>query len=254
MRLLVLSDIHANAPALEAVLADAARRGYDRAVMLGDALGYGAFPAEVLALLREMDATCIRGNHEQMLLDLHAQGGEWLPGGGHGVVGTALVWQLGRLSTADLGWVARWPDGLEDPEVGALFRHGTPLSLDTYTDSVTAARDAFGGWSGRLAFVGHTHLPGAYVALHAPVGEWVKFQSLSGGGGYPLPPGIRALLNPGSVGQPRDGDPRASYGLFDTARQTFEVVRVPYPVEAAQTAILEAGLPPVLAARLALGR
>ncbi|WP_027460607.1 metallophosphoesterase family protein [Deinococcus murrayi] len=253
MRLLLLSDIHANAPALEAVLADAAGRGYDRAVMLGDALGYGGNPAEVLARLRELGAECIRGNHEQMGLDLLGRGGGELLGSG-GVVGAALEWQFGQLGADDLTWVASWPDGLEDREVGARFRHGTPLSLDTYADSVTAARDAFAGWGGRLGFVGHTHLPGVYAALHAPVGEWVKFQGLSAGGSYLLPPGIRAICNPGSVGQPRDGDPRASYALFDVGRQTFEVVRVAYPVEAAQTAILEAGLPPVLAARLALGR
>ncbi|KEF34059.1 metallophosphoesterase [Deinococcus sp. RL] len=253
MRLLLLSDIHANAPALEAVLADAAGRGYDRAVMLGDALGYGGNPAEVLARLRELGAECIRGNHEQMGLDLLGRGGGELLGSG-GVVGAALEWQFGQLGADDLTWVASWPDGLEDREVGARFRHGTPLSLDTYADSVTAARDAFAGWGGRLGFVGHTHLPGVYAALHAPVGEWVKFQGLSAGGSYLLPPGIRAICNPGSVGQPRDGDPRASYALFDVERQTFEVVRVAYPVEAAQTAILEAGLPPVLAARLALGR
>lgn len=253
VRLLVLSDIHANAPALEAVLADAGRRGYDRAVMLGDALGYGAHTSEVLARLRDLGADCIRGNHEQMGLDLLARGGGWLPGSA-GVVGAALEWQFTRLCAEDLAWVASWPDGLEAPELGVLFRHGTPLSLDTYTDSVTAARDAFAGWGGRLAFVGHTHIPGVYAALNAPVGEWVKFQGLSAGGTYPLPPGLRAICNPGSVGQPRDGDPRASYALFDAGRQTFEVIRVAYPVEAAQAAILDAGLPPVLAARLALGR
>jgi len=253
VRLLLLSDIHANAPALEAVLADAEHRGYDRAVMLGDALGYGGNPAEVLARLRDLGATCIRGNHEQMGLDLLSRGGGELLGSGS-VVGAALAWQFGQLGAADLAWVASWPDGVEDREVGARFRHGTPLSLDTYADSVTAARDAFAGWGGRLGFVGHTHIPGVYAALHAPVGEWVKFQGLSAGGSYLLPPGIRAICNPGSVGQPRDGDPRASYALFDLERQTFEVRRVPYSIEAAQNAILAAGLPPVLAARLALGR
>lgn len=280
MRLLLLSDIHANHTALAAVLRDALARGFDQVVNLGDALGYGPHPREVLRALRDLNATCVRGNHEQMLLD-HAGaangrglrgrlglGGQSLGGQGLGgpggpgqhsqvqgsVVWTALLWQLGRLSADDLAWVQGWPDGLDDPAVGARYRHGTPVSLDAYTDSVTAARDAFAQWSGRLGFVGHTHVPGVYATLNAPVGEWIKFQALREGGSYPVPPGARVILNPGSVGQPRDGNPDASYGLFDTARGVFEVLRVPYDLDRAQAAALEAGLPPVLAARLALGR
>ncbi|MBB5235858.1 metallophosphoesterase family protein [Deinococcus budaensis] len=255
MRLLLLSDIHANHTALEAVLADARPRGFDRTVHLGDALGYGPQPREVLAALRELEATCLLGNHEQMLL-AHARGrpGRWAELRPGSVVLTALLWQLGRLSRADLAWVGQWPDGLDDPAVGARYRHGTPVSLDAYTDSVTAAREAFGAWSGRLAFVGHTHVPGVYSALNAPVGEWVKFQALREGGAFVLPPGSRVILNPGSVGQPRDGNPDASYAIFDSAAGVFGVFRVPYDIGRAQTLALEAGLPPVLAARLALGK
>lgn len=261
MRLLLLSDIHANHTALEAVLRDALARGFDQVVNLGDALGYGPHPHEVLATLRDLNATCVRGNHEQMLLD-HAGAG-----GGRGrrgrlgvgavqgsVVWAALLWQLARLSAADLAWVQSWPDGIDDSSVGARYRHGTPVSLDAYADSVTAARDAFAQWGGRLGFVGHTHVPGVYATLNAPVGEWIKFQALREGGSYPVPPGARVILNPGSVGQPRDGNPDASYALYDTVRGLFEVVRVPYDIDRAQAAALEAGLPPVLAARLALGR
>lgn len=265
VRLLLLSDIHANHTALEAVLRDALARGFGRVVNLGDALGYGPHPREVLATLRDLNATCVRGNHEQMLLD-HAGvgtgrgrrgrlilGGQGGPGSGS-VVWDALLWQLARLSAADLAWVQSWPDGLDDPAVGARYRHGTPVSLDAYTDSVTTARDAFAQWGGRLGFVGHTHVPGVYATLNAPVGEWIKFQALREGGSYVVPPGARVILNPGSVGQPRDGNPAASYALYDTVRGLFEVVRVPYDLDRAQAAALEAGLPPVLAARLALGR
>ncbi|MFC4454468.1 metallophosphoesterase family protein [Deinococcus sonorensis] len=250
VRLLLLSDIHANAVALEAVLADAQARRYDRVVFLGDAVGYGPRPEEVLATLRRLDATCILGNHEEHLLELIQH-----PAAPHNsVVLQALEWQLTRLDSADLHDLNRWRDGIEDPEVGARYRHGSPLALDQYTDSVTAAREVFASWAGRLAFVGHTHVPGVYATLNAPVGEWVKFQGFPEGGSYMVPPSARVILNPGSVGQPRDGNPQASYAVYDTGRSNFEVYRVSYDVPLVQRQILEAGLPEVLAARLSIGK
>lgn len=250
VRLLLLSDIHANHAALEAVLGDAGPRRFDQVVQLGDALGYGPHPREVLATLRELDATCLLGNHEQMLLE-YAAGRR---ARSENVVAAALLWQLDRLSAADLNWVRSWRDGIDDADVGARYRHGTPVSLDAYTDSVTAAREAFAQWQGRLGFVGHTHLPAVYATLNAPVGEWIKHQAFREGGSYLVPPSARVILNPGSVGQPRDGNPHASYAIYDRKRGSFEVFRVPYDVERTQEAILAAGLPPVLAARLAIGK
>ncbi|GAA5535068.1 metallophosphoesterase family protein [Deinococcus aluminii] len=250
MRLLLLSDIHANHPALEAVLRDAVPRRFDQVVHLGDALGYGPHPRQVLTTLRELDAVCLRGNHEQMLLE-YADGRREKHAS---VVSAALLWQLGQLSDRDVAWVRSWRDGLDDPAVGARYRHGTPVSLDAYTDSVTAAREAFAHWGGRLGFVGHTHVPAVYATLNAPVGEWIKAQTFPEGGSYPVPPAARVILNPGSVGQPRDGNPQASYAIFDRQRGHFEVFRVPYDVGRTQDAVLAAGLPPVLAARLAIGK
>ncbi len=250
VRLLVLSDIHANLAALEAVMADADRRGYDRAVFLGDALGYGPRPAEVLARLRDLTPTSVPGNHDVWALAL-ARGEAPI---GDGIVRQALTWQLAQLAPGDLDFVRRWPDGVEDAEVGARYRHGSPTDLNTYVDSLVSAREAFADWGGRLAFVGHTHQPGAFVTLSAPVGGWTKHQSLSEGGTYMVPPSVRAILNPGSVGQPRDGDPRASYALFDSRRGAFEVLRVPYDVPRTQAEIRAAGLPGVLADRLGVGR
>ncbi|EYB69021.1 metallophosphoesterase [Deinococcus phoenicis] len=250
MRLLLLSDIHANHTALEAVLRDAEARRFDQVVHLGDALGYGPHPREVLTTLRDLDALCLLGNHEQMLLD-YADGRREKR---ESVVSAALLWQLERLSERDLAWVRTWRDGTDDPDVGARYRHGTPVSLDAYTDSVTAAREAFAQWQGRLGFVGHTHVPAVYATLNAPVGEWIKHQAFPEGGSYPVPPGARLILNPGSVGQPRDGNPHASYAIFDSRRGHFEVFRVPYDVGRTQEAVLAAGLPPVLAARLAIGK
>lgn len=250
VRLLLLSDIHANHAALEAVLRDAETRRYDRAVHLGDAVGYGPHPQAVLDTLRDLDATCILGNHDRMLLEYADHRREFK----ESVVSAALRWQLSRLGEREVNWVRTWRDGVDDPDVGARYRHGTPTSLDDYMDSVNAARDAFAQWQGRLGFVGHTHMPGVYATLNAPVGEWIKAQPFPDGGSYLVPPSARVILNPGSVGQPRDGNPGASYAIFDTARGSFEVRRVPYDIARTQEAILEAGLPQVLAARLAIGK
>ncbi|WP_161881415.1 metallophosphoesterase family protein [Deinococcus alpinitundrae] len=249
MRLLLLSDIHANFTALEAVLADAQARNYSQVVHLGDALGYGPHPREVLQALRNLDATCLMGNHDQMLLD-RADGLNMRVS----IVSQALAWQLEKLSDRDLAWVRSWRDGIDDQSIGARYRHGTPLSLDDYTDSVTAAREAFAGWHGRLAFVGHTHHPAVYATLNAPVGEWVKHQAFVQGGSYMVPPGARVILNPGSVGQPRDGNPQASYAVYDSTRAHFQVYRVNYDMAQVQRDVNLAGLPEVLGARLLLGK
>lgn len=250
VRLLLLSDIHANFTALQAVLEDAENRRYDQIIHLGDALGYGPHPHDVLEALRDLDARCILGNHDQMLL-------EYVDGTRpyrESVVASVLRWQISRLTERDLRWIRTWRDGIDDAEVGARYRHGTPTSLDDYMDSVPAARAAFGQWQGMLAFVGHTHVPAVYATLNAPVGDWIKGHPLSDVTTYVVPPRVRVILNPGSVGQPRDHNPRASYAIFDTVRSAFEVFRVPYDVARTQEAIREAGLPEVLAARLSVGK
>ncbi|WP_041231325.1 metallophosphoesterase family protein [Deinococcus peraridilitoris] len=252
MRLLLLSDIHANLAALEAVLGDAERQVYDRVVCLGDVLGYGPQPREVLARLRDLNARCILGNHDLWALQL-ARGANRQAQ--DNVVMQVLHWQLQRLSSADLNGLAAWPE-VHDEELGGFtvrFRHGSPLSLLAYVSSLARAREAFAAWEGQVCFVGHTHLPGVYATVDAPPGEWVKHQSLSAGGRFLWAPRARLILNPGSVGQPRDGNPQASYGLFDIEQHTFEVFRVPYDVGFTQAALRSAGLPASLGARLAVG-
>lgn len=254
MRLLLLSDVHANLAALDAVLAHARARGFDRAIFLGDALGYGPQPAEVLAVLGELGAVCVQGNHDLWATRLSR--GQEVALAPDGVVAQAIRWQLTRLSGQDVAWVASWPEGQDEGWDGEIirFRHGSPGSVLTYVNSLAAAREAFTEWDGRVCAVGHTHLPAVYASVRAPVGDWVKHQSLSDGGSFPVPPGARVVLNPGSVGQPRDGDPRASYGLYDTTRGLFEVRRVTYDVARTQKAVAAAGLPDVLAARLGVGK
>lgn len=250
VRLLLLSDTHANFTALQAVMEDAENRRYDQVIHLGDAVGYGPDPVAVVEALRDLDAKCLMGNHDQMLLEYVDN----LRPYKESVVSAVLKWQMGRLTERHIRWMRNWRDGIDDPDVGARYRHGTPTSLDEYMDSVPAAREAFAQWQGMLAFVGHTHVPAVYATLNAPVGDWIKGNPLLGVTTYMVPPRARVILNPGSVGQPRDNDPRASYAIFDTARSSFEVFRVPYDVARTQEAIREAGLPEVLAARLAIGK
>jgi len=252
MRLLVVSDIHANHAALRAVLADARDRRFDRVVCLGDALGYGPHPQEVLEALRGVRAECVLGNHDQWALLLQRGHRPTRPGG---AVERALAWQLSQTSRDLLHWVGTWPERTDDTLAGVTtrYRHGSPTSIGEYVNSTTSARQAFTQWDGTLCFVGHTHHPAVYATLNAPNGNWTQHHPLTRGGVFTLPPGTRAIMNPGSVGQPRDGDPRASYGLYDVRARTFEVIRVPYDVQRTQRDIRRAGLPDVLAARLTVG-
>lgn len=257
MRALLLSDIHANKPALDAVLEhahrDAARYGVT--YFLGDALGYGPHPREVLETLQGLRAQCVLGNHDLGLLQL----ADGLKAASVGTGTQVLVWQIGRLSERDLRYVRGWKDVIEDANLGARLRHGSPLSLNEYTN-LDAARRSFRTWDGGLAFVGHTHVPAAYATLSGTSGEWMRHQPITAPPSqslslarYSVPPKARVILNPGSVGQPRDGDPRAAYGVYDSDKRTLEVFRVPYDIEQTQYDLRAADLPESLAERLSRG-
>lgn len=251
MRLLLLADIHANLEALEAVLVDAATRGYSDTLFLGDAVGYGADAGAVLQRLKLLSPRCVRGNHEQMLLSAARTGKP-----SDTPVGQALKLALAQLSADDLEWLRGWKQGIKalHGNVESFFVHGSPRDPNEYMDSLSAARAAFTDWAGRLAFVGHSHIAGVYAALERDVSN-VRFTAfLEGVNRMALPPRGRWIVNPGSVGQPRDGDPRAGYGIFDFTRNTLEVYRVQYDVAGAQQKIRAAGLPDVLAARLSVGK
>ena len=251
MRLLLLADVHANLEAFEAVLGDAVMRGYSDAICLGDAVGYGADAGAVVARLRRLSPRCITGNHEQMMLSA-VRTGKF----SDTPVGQALKLAHTQLSPDDLEWLRSWKQGIKalHGSVECAFVHGSPRDPNEYVDSLSAARSAFGDWAGRLAFVGHSHIAGVYAGLERDVSN-VRFTAfLEGVNRMALPPRGRWIVNPGSVGQPRDGDPRASYGIFDFTRNALEVYRVEYDIEGAQQKIRAAGLPDVLAARLSVGK
>jgi predicted phosphodiesterase len=262
VRILFLSDIHGNYEALQAVLKDAASRDYDRVIFLGDAVGYGPQPVEVLETLEGLGANCIIGNHDEWLLQI-SHGGDYSQ---YGLVGMVLNWQLKQLGPRHLSlirtWVGKRTISLEDaPKVTDrlppefLIIHGSPRSAFEYTDSLTTARAIFAAWPDRLAFVGHTHVPGIYATLEGPVGDWTRHHAATDWHTkIPMPPKARWIVNPGSVGQPRDGNPKASYGILDLERGVMEFHRVDYNIEAVQALIHNAGLPEGFGARLTLGR
>jgi diadenosine tetraphosphatase ApaH/serine/threonine PP2A family protein phosphatase len=245
MRCLVLSDIHANIDALERVLADAARHGELPLLLLGDLVGYGADPNAVVDRLRDLPiAAVIRGNHDRAACGLDS--GESF----NEVARASALATANALSARNREYLRALPPG---PLAFGDFTeicHGTPFDEDAYVfdemDAVYALRAA----SRPLCLFGHTHAPFG-VRLRE---DDLEFLDVSPGAVIAVPEAARVLVNVGSVGQPRDGDPRAAYGILDEEARTITCYRVEYPVERAQARIREAGLPEPLAMRLGLGR
>lgn len=237
----ILSDVHANRHALEAVLRAARSAGVRDVWSLGDVVGYGAEPVQCLATITDEASRQIGGNH-----DLGAAGLVPLDAFSS-TARTALEWTretLGPVGTAKLAKLA--PTSSGDP---ALF-HASPRDpVWDYVTSDEKARAAFAATDAEIMFVGHTHVPSAWRL--APDGE-LSGGFVGGPGEMELTEG-RWLVNPGAVGQPRDGDARAAWAVFDPGRRTVTFHRTPYDVAGAQNAILAVGLPPDLARRLADG-
>jgi diadenosine tetraphosphatase ApaH/serine/threonine PP2A family protein phosphatase len=244
MKYLVLSDIHANLEALEAVLAAAGE--YDHVLVLGDLVGYGANPDEVIDLIRALPAaTLIRGNHDKV-----ATGLDSVDGFNH-LARYAIQWTAARLAPRNREWLAALPAGPTAIDPLVEICHGAPFDEDVYIFDDLDGRRAFNVMTRPLCLFGHTHVPAAFrfdgemTPLGPPRGDRFPVR---------LDEEASYLVNCGAVGQPRDGDPRAAFGILDASARTLAVVRVPYDVAAAQAKIIDAGLPDVLAQRLAIGR
>jgi len=242
VRVAVVSDIHANLRALEAVLEAIDRDEPDELWCLGDLVGYGPRPNECCALVRARAATCLAGNH-----DLAVRGtiNLWEFSGD---AGAAAAWTRTVLDDASQEYLdALEPKG--EAHGVALF-HGSPRDpVWEYVISEETAAVSFALTEEPLLLVGHSH-----AALEVSLRDTLLAGGLAPGGTELELAGARRLLNPGSVGQPRDGDPRAAYGILDHSSREIRLRRVIYPVESAQRKILAAGLPASLANRLALGR
>ena len=246
MRYLIVSDIHSNWQALRAVLGHA-EGDWDQALCCGDLVGYGADPNLVTAWVRAHSAHTVRGNHDKVSLDTEDL--EWF----NPVARAAAEWTRTALTSENAAFIAGLPRGplmIEDFEIV----HGSPLDEDDYLAAAADARHAFEYLERRLAFLGHTHLQGGFVWNRARVETIPSFIASQGPAPVELDAECAYLINPGSVGQPRDGDPRAAYAIYDSACKLLTYERTEYDIEGAQRRIVEAGLPPVLADRLLLGR
>lgn len=246
MRALVVSDIHGNLHALEAVLA--AVGSYDQIWNLGDAVGYGARPNEVLEILRARAQVNVRGNHDRVCAGLTSSQGF------NPVAAQAAAWTEANLTTENLQWLRSVPQGPIRATEEASCAHGSPLDEDDYILSMRDAWTPLQRMRTPLTFFGHTHVQGAFLQKEA---DWEEFRPQCDGEQVTelqIVNGLRLLVNPGSVGQPRDRDPRAAFAVYDSAAAKVLFRRVPYDIAAAQAAIREAGLPERLAARLDTGR
>lgn len=239
MRYLILSDIHANLEALSAVLADANGR-YDQILCLGDLVGYGADPNPVCEWSREKITTIVRGNHDRA-----CSGNESLEDYRPAAAASA-VWTAGQLTPENIEYLSRLPRGplrYDDFDL----THGSPEDEDEYLVTLADAAPLRDSLTAQLTFFGHTHIQGGFLLARraarriAPVGVF----ELEGDHFY--------LVNPGAVGQPRDGDWRAAYAIYSPAERLVEYRRVEYDVDQAASKIRAAGLPSALAARLYTG-
>jgi predicted phosphodiesterase len=246
MRYLILSDIHANREALSAVLARVKRKRWDKAVFLGDLVGYGGHPNQTVEMVRALrPLVAIRGNHDKVCSGI--ENGEMF----NRVALQAALWTRERLTKPNLRWLYRLPEGPAIVDGAFAIAHGTPIDEDAYIFGEIEALNVFRQTSFPLCFFGHSHFPVVFGlspdAIHTVLTTMPTFR-------FRLEPGMRYLVNPGSIGQPRDGNPLASFAVYDSDKKTVTISRVPYAVERAQKKILDAGLPRPLADRLALGR
>ena len=247
MRYLILTDIHANLEALDECIRDAQSRGFDETLVLGDLVGYGGDPNLVCERVQALTPTAIvRGNHDKVACGLEQAEGF------NAVAKSAAKWTLEVLTPAHREWLAALPEGPIVVDDVVEICHGSPFDEDAYIfDELDAVR-AVKVSTRPLCLFGHTHYPvtfelseNSFDSVGSAASPQMRVQ---------MKPGCKYLINPGSVGQPRDGDPRAAYAIVDTKERRVELYRIRYAVEEAQMKVVKAGLPEVLAQRLAVGR
>src|SRR5882757_3608601 len=247
MRILVLSDLHANATALETALT-AANGRWDRVVCLGDVVGYGPDPNEVTSKIRELDAQTIRGNHDKAAADKMATD-DFNP-----VAKAAVDWTRSQLSADNMKWLTDLPQGPLETE-GIVLVHGAFQDEDEYVFTPAQALEGLLDSTSQVTFFGHTHHQGGF-AYEDPELEVLSLHPRGNEShcALRLEDAKRYLLNPGSVGQPRDTDPRAGFAIADLENRTVEFWRVPCDIAGVQQRMRDAKLPEPLVLRLQVGR
>lgn len=257
MRALILSDIHSNLEALEAVLAAASALtpALDQLWNLGDLVGYGASPNQVIDRMRPLQTLVVRGNHDRVCAGLTS------PLSFNPVARNAALWTRNQLTPENLAWLQQIPQGpLQTAHNDVALAHGSPLDEDQYIQTMRDAWAPLQQMSAPITFFGHTHVQGGFSQREHQWQELTSEHRIARPTDAPsswsvlFSPGTRHLINPGSVGQPRDCDWRAAFAVFDTEAHKVTFHRVPYHLASAQERILKAGLPERLAARLREGR
>jgi len=243
MRYAILGDIHANLAALEAVLEDVADQTVDRILQVGDVVGYGAAPREVVAIVREACLLVVKGNHDAAVVD-ELDTRTFNPN-----ARAAVDFTKGALTEVELAWLRALP--MTAMNEHCVIAHGTyarPERFD-YIQSTEDAEPSLDALPRKVCFLGHTHVPVSILRLEESPLE----TSYTIDREIDLKLAHRALVNVGSVGQPRDEDPRACYGLWDTITGRMSLRRVEYDIDREADRIRRAGLPSILADRLFLG-
>lgn len=245
MKVAILSDIHANLEALQAVLADAARLQVTHYIGLGDYIGFNGDPAACVELALPLFCAAVHGNHEQALLQ-------------RGLFGVPLYTAMMDRTAAMLGvdLVARLrPLPRKMCWNGITLAHASPAAGDKWQriSTIAEACTAFSVFDGQLCLFGHTHRPTLFCEKDGKVSQHPVIYNPEGTFTLPLTVGCRYLVNPGSVGQPRDMDYRAAYGIYDAATSTLTLRRVDYDVEEAAAKISRTGLPESFATDLKRG-
>jgi predicted phosphodiesterase len=246
MKYLIVSDIHSNREALSAVLSFVKRKPWDKAVFLGDLVGYGANPNQTVDLLRSMKPlVAIRGNHDKVCSGL--EDGELF----NRMALEAAMWTRRKLTRGNLQWLRSLPQGPLVVDGEFAISHGTPIDEDAYIFGELEALNVFRQTDFDLCFFGHSHFPVIFALSPDAI---TTILTVAPSFRFKLKPGVRYLINPGSVGQPRDGNPLCSFAIYDSETRTVGIHRLSYPLRRTQEKILKAGLPRPLADRLALGR
>jgi diadenosine tetraphosphatase ApaH/serine/threonine PP2A family protein phosphatase len=242
MKVALLSDIHSNLEAFQAVQASIAAYQAEEIIFLGDIIGYGADPNECIALLRNLAGCSIAGNHDFAAVE-KTDIENFNP-----LAREAIVWTQKKLDRENARFLSSLP--LHAARHGFYCVHSTPMhpQLWDYIVSLADAGVSFDNFTGPLCFVGHSHHPAIFIE------DSSGKRSTAASSAVTLKNDYRYIINIGSVGQPRDGNPLASYGLYDTEIKKYCLIRVAYDIAAAQQKIVDAGLPPFLAARLEIGR
>jgi predicted phosphodiesterase len=246
MRYLILSDIHSNREAFTAVLAHVRRKPWDKVVFLGDLVGYGADPNQTVDMLRALRPLVgIRGNHDKVCSGI--EDGELF----NRIALEAALWTREKLTRSNLKWLRDLPPGPLVVDRAFAISHGTPIDEDAYIFGEIEALNVFRQTEFEVCFFGHSHFPVVFALTPDAI---TTILTVAPHFRYKLRPGARYLINPGSIGQPRDGNPLASYAIYDSDKRVVSIHRIPYRVAETQQRILKAGLPRPLADRLAIGR